>query len=80
MSFGGQRRPPVVWNYCSVCKHRRTRYPYTNECGPCYEQLRRHGTRQGCKSIQQERSLIASFLDDRGHPELAALIRTRAYL
>lgn len=80
MSFAGQRRPPAVHNYCSVCKRRRTRYPFSNECGPCYEQLRRHGTRKGSKSVQQERERIAVFLVEQGAPELAEQIRNRAYL
>jgi hypothetical protein len=77
MSFGGQQRTKTVWNYCSTCKERRTRYPCSAKCGPCYERLRRYGTGE---TTRGDRALIAAFVEDRGHPELAALIRTRAYL
>lgn len=75
-----RQRPPCSWNYCGTCKHRRTRYPNSSQCKTCYDAEHGHWRPEGTKNAEKERARIVAFLVEQGAPELAELVRNRAYL
>jgi hypothetical protein len=78
--FSQCRTSRCSWNYCSACKRRRTRYPNSTQCKVCYDSRRGGWKAEGTKSATREREHIASFLVELGQPDLAELVRSRAYL